>query len=63
MIGIMAKERGAAVFVVPQEYAGDNGAMIAWTGILAHKAGMDTPLEKSAVDSNWRADDVDAKWI
>jgi len=63
MLGIMAKERSAKVFVVPQEYAGDNGAMIAWTGILAHGAKMGTLLEKSAVDSNWRADDVDVLWV
>jgi len=62
MLGIMAKERNAKVFVVPQEYAGDNGAMIAWAGLLAHKDGTDTPLEKSGVDSSWRADDVDVRW-
>lgn len=62
MIGTMAKERGAKVFLVPQEYAGDNGAMIAWTGILAHNAKQDMPMEKSAVDSNWRPDDVDILW-
>lgn len=62
MTGIMAKERNAKTFVVPQEYAGDNGAMVAWAGILAHKAGMDTLIEKSATDSRWRADDVDVRW-
>jgi N6-L-threonylcarbamoyladenine synthase/protein kinase Bud32 len=62
MIGVMAKERNAKVFVVPQEYAGDCGAMIAWAGLLVHGAGQDTPIEKSGTDSSWRADEVDVKW-
>lgn len=62
MIGTMAKERGARVFVVPMEYAGDNGAMIAWTGLLAHGTGQKIVVEKSGVDRYWRADEVDVMW-
>jgi len=62
MIGIMAKERGAKTFVVPQEYAGDNGVNIAWGGILEHRAGRMLEIEKSATDSRWRADEVEVRW-
>jgi universal protein Kae1 len=59
MLGIMCKERGAGFSVVPRELAGDNGAMIAWTGILAHKSGMKTRKE---ILPRQRTDDVDVRW-
>ncbi|MFH1105849.1 MAG: KEOPS complex N(6)-L-threonylcarbamoyladenine synthase Kae1, partial [Candidatus Aenigmatarchaeota archaeon] len=34
MLAIMCAERSAKFSVVPHEFAGDNGAMIAWAGIL-----------------------------
>lgn len=37
MVKTMTEERGAKFFVVPQEYSGDCGSMIAWTGLLAYK--------------------------
>tara|TARA_Y100000034_G_scaffold136696_1_gene214998 strand:- start:1457 stop:2437 length:981 start_codon:yes stop_codon:yes gene_type:complete len=63
MLGIMAKERGAKMFAVPLKLAGDNGAMIAWTGALMLKAGMGTSLSKSKVDQKFRTDEVDVKWV
>jgi N6-L-threonylcarbamoyladenine synthase len=59
MLAIMTNERGAKFFVVPQEYAGDNGAMIAWTGILAHQKGYDVSIEKSQIKQKWRIDEVE----
>ncbi|OGI12622.1 UGMP family protein [Candidatus Micrarchaeota archaeon RBG_16_36_9] len=59
MIEIMTRERGAKFFVVPQEYAGDQGAMIAWTGILAHQKDYDVPIEKSRINQKWRMDEVE----
>lgn len=59
MLGIMTNERGAKFFVVPQEYAGDNGVNIAWTGILAHQKGYDIPVEKSQIKQKWRIDEVE----
>ena len=59
MLKIMTDERGAKFFVVPQEYAGDNGAMIAATGILAHQKGYDIPIEKSQIKQKWRIDEVE----
>jgi len=59
MVRIMCEERGAKSFVVPQEYAGDNGAMIAWTGILAHKKGHEVSVENSQINKKWRVDEVE----
>ncbi len=63
MIKAIAKEHGAKFCVVPSEFAIDNGAMIAWTGILAYKHGMITPIEKSFVKLRWRLDEVEVPWI
>ncbi len=60
MLGTMAKERGAKSETVPKEFAGDNGGMIAWTGILAHKPGRKVSKD---VDSRWRTDDVEIEWM
>lgn len=62
MLEIMCKERGAIFFTVPKEYAGDNGAQIAWTGLLAYKSG-EKPVKKAETNSRWRTDEVDAKWM
>jgi universal protein Kae1 len=60
MMNTMAKEREAKFAVVPKEFAGDNGLMIAWTGILAHKSGRKVSKD---VDSRWRTDDVEIPWL
>jgi N6-L-threonylcarbamoyladenine synthase len=60
MLEIMARERGAKFFAVPRELAGDNGAMIAWAGILAYKSKMET---KSEILPKQRTDELDVKWI
>lgn len=59
MLRIMTEERGAKFFVVPQEYAGDNGAMIAWTGLLAYKKGYKVSIENSHIKQKWRVDEVE----
>ena len=58
MMRVMCEERGATSFACPLKYSGDNGAMIAWTGILAFHAGITTPIEKSMVKLKWRIDEV-----
>jgi universal protein Kae1 len=60
MLNRMCEERGANFKVVPREFSGDNGGMIAWTGILAHKAGQEA--EAGDIDSRWRTDDVEIPW-
>jgi len=63
MLTVVAEEHDARFSVVPLEFATDNGAMIAWTGILAYKHGLVTPLEESYVKLRWRVDKVDVPWI
>ena len=63
MLGMMCRERGAKFYVVPREYAGDCGAMIAWIGILAYKSGQITEIEDSRIKPKWRTDEVDITWL
>lgn len=63
MLEVIADEHGARFCVVPLRLAADNGAMIAWTGILAYKSGMSVPVEKSFVNVKWRLEDVYAPWV
>ena len=62
MMEKMCEERGADFHVVPQEYSGDNGAMIAWTGLLAYKSGWKANF-KDKIKPRWRIDEVDITWI
>jgi N6-L-threonylcarbamoyladenine synthase/protein kinase Bud32 len=63
MLNVIAEEHDSRFCVVPKQYALDNGAMIAWTGILAYKQGVTTPVDKSFVRLKWRLEDVDAPWV
>ncbi len=63
MIKSIADEHNARFCVVPKEYALDNGAMIAWTGILAYQHGMTIPIERSFVKLRWRLDEVQIPWV
>ncbi|HIQ28937.1 MAG TPA: N(6)-L-threonylcarbamoyladenine synthase Kae1 [Candidatus Caldiarchaeum subterraneum] len=62
MLEIMCSDRGARLFRVPDEYAGDNGAMIAWTGLLHYLAGDVIKPEESRVRPRQRIDEVLIKW-
>ncbi len=62
MMEIMCKERGAKAYVVPQEFSGDQAAMIAWTGLLGYKNGQ-KPTKKADFNSVWRADQVEILWM
>jgi universal protein Kae1 len=63
MLEAVAKEHDARFSVVPLEFATDNGAMIAWTGVLAYTHGVITPVEESFVKLRWRLDRVDVPWL
>jgi len=63
MLNVIAEEHNARFSVVPLEFATDNGAMISWTGVLAYKYGLVTPLDESYVKLRWRVDKVDVPWI
>jgi N6-L-threonylcarbamoyladenine synthase/protein kinase Bud32 len=63
MLKIIADEHCARFSVVPREFASDNGAMIAWTGVLVHTYGVFTPVEESFVKLRWRVEKVDVPWV
>lgn len=63
MLRIMCEEHDTRFSSVPKEYSPDNGAMIAWTGILGFKHGLTMPIEKSFVKLKWRLDQVDVPWV
>jgi universal protein Kae1 len=63
MLQFIAGEHDAKFNVVPRAFAADNGAMIAWTGVLAYTHGLVTPVEESFVRLRWRVDRVDVPWV
>jgi N6-L-threonylcarbamoyladenine synthase len=51
------------LFVCPIKYAGDNGAQIAWTGILDYVISKkQISVEKSFIRQSWRIDTIDVDW-
>ena len=62
MLRVMTEERGAEMYVVPKQYALDNGVMIAWTGILRYRYKGALSLSESGVRPKWRVDEVDVPW-
>ncbi|MDY6986022.1 MAG: bifunctional N(6)-L-threonylcarbamoyladenine synthase/serine/threonine protein kinase [Candidatus Thermoplasmatota archaeon] len=62
MTSIMANERGAKFFVPEPKLCVDNGAMIAWTGLLMHMNGGKMEIEESETRQNFRTDDVEVFW-
>lgn len=63
MVRTMAEARGAGFHRPPKSLLVDNGAMIAWNGLLAHRAGLSTPLDTSQVNQRYRTDEVAAAWL
>ena len=62
MLRYVAEEHGARFGVVSRAYAMDNGVMIAWTGLLAYRSGLETPIERSHVRPRWRIDEAPVPW-
>jgi N6-L-threonylcarbamoyladenine synthase/protein kinase Bud32 len=62
MVGLMAEEHGAAFHVPPREVLGDNGAMIAWLGVLMHGSGVTHELMETTVIQRYRTDEVEVTW-
>jgi len=58
----VAAIHNAVCHTVKSPYTGDNGAQIAWTGVLALKVGLVTPVAQSHVRPRWRLEDVDIPW-
>jgi len=62
MLNDMCRARGAKFYVPEKKFMGDNGAMIAYTGLLMFKAGDILSIEDSFVDACFRPDDVSVTW-
>jgi N6-L-threonylcarbamoyladenine synthase/N6-L-threonylcarbamoyladenine synthase/protein kinase Bud32 len=62
MVDIMAKERGAKSFVPTKDLCIDNGAMIAWLGLIMYNSGIRMKVEESFIDQRFRTDMVDVTW-
>jgi len=62
MIAQMASQRGGKVHAMDDRYCIDNGAMIAWTGLVMHKTGHTTPLDDCFCTQRFRTDEVEVTW-
>lgn len=62
MMRIMTQERGGNLYATDDRYCIDNGAMIAWPGLLAFKQGDVTPLHEADCTQRFRTDDVYVTW-
>ncbi|XP_031489127.1 uncharacterized protein LOC116256785 [Nymphaea colorata] len=62
MMRIMCAERNGRLFATDDRYCVDNGAMIAYTGLLAFAHGITTPLEETTFTQRFRTDEVQAVW-
>ncbi len=58
----LGRDWNVEIKVVPSEFSGDNGAMIAYAGMLEAKAKISVEVEKSQVKPRWRVDEVEVKW-
>jgi len=63
MLERMCKDRGVKFAVCPFTLAGDNGAMIAWQGIVEFNAGKRQNLSETEIDGKWRTDQVKVNWV
>ncbi len=62
MVDTMAVERNASFFVPSKDLCIDNGAMIAWLGLLMYKSGTRMTVDESIIDQRFRTDMVDVTW-
>jgi N6-L-threonylcarbamoyladenine synthase len=62
MMGIMVKERGGSVCAMDDRYCIDNGAMIAYAGILQFESGSVTPFNETTFTQRFRTDEVEVLW-
>ncbi len=62
MLTQMAGERGAEAHWPHGGLLNDNGAMIAWNGLLLLSNGYSTPVAQSAVNQRYRTDEVPLLW-
>ncbi len=63
MLKEMCEGQNVDFYVPPKEFCGDNGAMIAWLGLLMHENGKWMSLDETKVIPNYRTDMVEVNWI
>ncbi|HNV93674.1 MAG: bifunctional N(6)-L-threonylcarbamoyladenine synthase/serine/threonine protein kinase [Candidatus Methanofastidiosum sp.] len=63
MCSIMCEERDAKIFVPPPALCRDNGAMIAYQGLLEYTNGKKMNIEDTIIKQKWRTDEVEVNWI
>jgi N6-L-threonylcarbamoyladenine synthase/protein kinase Bud32 len=62
MLAIMAQEHYSEFFIPKMSLCGDNGAMIAWMGILTSKYFSTDTIENTNVIQKYRTDEVEVPW-
>jgi N6-L-threonylcarbamoyladenine synthase/protein kinase Bud32 len=62
MIQYICEDHDARFEVVPLKYAGDNGAMIAWTGILRYNSKGSDSIKETIIKPKERMDNIDVPW-
>jgi universal protein Kae1 len=63
MLDNMCKARDCKFSPVPLQYCGDQGAMIAWLGLLEYNSKELIPIDKIDFNPKWRVNEVDTPWI
>ncbi|MCK4433254.1 MAG: bifunctional N(6)-L-threonylcarbamoyladenine synthase/serine/threonine protein kinase [Methanomicrobia archaeon] len=63
MCEIMCNERGNKFYVPPFDLCRDNGAMIAYHGLIEYKSGKRMNLEETVVRQKWRTNEVEVTWL
>jgi N6-L-threonylcarbamoyladenine synthase len=63
MLANACKRQNRKFYICPIHFAGDNGAQIAWTGILYYnKTKKGVSVKESFIQQSWRIDSVDVNW-
>ncbi|MFX0186605.1 MAG: KEOPS complex N(6)-L-threonylcarbamoyladenine synthase Kae1 [Candidatus Hodarchaeota archaeon] len=62
MIEYISNEHNARFEVVPFKYAGDNGAMIGWTGILRYESEGGQNISETIIKPKKRMDQITVPW-
>ncbi|MCX8173895.1 MAG: bifunctional N(6)-L-threonylcarbamoyladenine synthase/serine/threonine protein kinase [Thermoplasmata archaeon] len=62
MVRKMAEERGARMFIPEPDLCVDNGAMIAYLGILMYNSGVRHEISQTNIRQRFRTDEVDVTW-
>ncbi len=63
MLSMMCEDRDVKFYVPEKRFMGDNGAMIAYLGLLMLKSGCTIAVEDSKVRPDFRPDEAEVTWI